>query len=146
MNEIIFTVCCTVAAIELLSYLAGDERSFKTVCGLAVTLLIVSSFFSITEEINPVIFQGFEQEESVNELYLSEAEKALSDQIVTALSAGGVYGVLPQVILSMDDSGSVEVAGLKVGIKHSADLERAEIILDNLFSGMVEGEVYCIDE
>ena len=145
MNEIVFTACCTVAAIELLSYLAGKERSFKTVCGLAVTLVIVSLFFSLAEEIKPGLSVSFGPKSAVNELYLTETEKVLNDQIVTALSAAGVYDVYPEVILSMDDSGEVEVTALKVGIKHQADLERAEIILDNLFSGMVKGEVYCID-
>lgn len=146
MNEIVFTVCCTVAAIELLSYLAGDERSFKTVCGLALTLMILSSFISLAEDINLGISQDFLQDTSVNELYLTETERTLNNQIVTALSAGGVYDVYPELILSMDDTGEVDVAALKVGVKYRADLERAEIILDNLFSGMVKGEVYCISE
>ena len=145
MNEIIFTACCTVAAIELLSFLVGDDGAFKTVCSLAVVLLIISSFIAVAEEVNFDVDLKIDQDLSTNELYLSEAQGILRDQVDTALASVGVYDSKTEIILSMDDNNDVSVKVLKIGVKYSADIERAKIVAENMFSGMVKTEVYLAD-
>ena len=146
MNEIIFTACCTVAAIELLSFLVGDDGAFKTVCSLAVVLLIISSFIAVAEEVNFDVDLKIDQDLSTNELYLSEAQGILRDQVDTALASVGVYNSKTEIILSMDDNNEVSVEVLKIGVKYSADIERAGIVAENMFSGMVKTEVYLTDD
>ena len=145
MNEIIFTACCTVAAIELLSFLVGDDGAFKTVCSLAVVLLIISSFIAVAEEVNLDVDLKIEQDLSTNELYLSEAQGILRDQVDTALASVGVYNSKTEIILSMDDNNEVSVEVLKIGVNYSTDIERAKIVAENMFSGMVKTEVYLAD-
>ena len=145
MNDVIFTVCCTVVAIELLSFLVGDDRAFKTVCSLAVVLLIISSFVAVAEEVNFDVDLKIDQDLSTNELYLSEAQGILRDQVDKALASVGVYDSKTEIILSMDDNNDVSVEVLKIGVKYSADIERAGIVAGNMFSGMVKTEVYLTD-
>ena len=145
MNEIIFTACCTVAAIELLSFLVGDDGAFKTVCSLAVVLLIISSFIAVAEEVNFDVDLKIDQDLSTNELYLSEAQGILRDQVDTALASVGVYNSKTEIILSMDDNNEVSVEVLKIGVNYSTDIERAKIVAENMFSGMVKTEVYLAD-
>lgn len=146
MNEIIFTACCTVAAIELLSFLVGDDGAFKTVCSLAVVLLIISSFIAVAEEVNFDVDLKIDQDLSTNELYLSEAQGILRDQVDTALASVGVYNSKTEIILSMDDNNEVSVEVLKIGVNYSTDIERAKIVAENMFSGMVKTEVYLTDD
>ena len=146
MNEIIFTACCTVAAIELLSFLVGDDGAFKTVCSLAVVLLIISSFIAVAEEVNLDVDLKIDQDLSTNELYLSEAQGILRDQVDTALASVGVYNSKTEIILSMDDNNEVSVEVLKIGVNYSTDIERAKIVAENMFSGMVKTEVYLTDD
>lgn len=146
MNEIIFTACCTVAAIELLSFLVGDDGAFKTVCSLAVVLLIISSFIAVAEEVNLDVDLKIEQDLLTNEMYLSEAQGILRDQVDKALASSGVYNTKTEIILSMDDNNEVSVEVLKIGVKYSADIERAGIVAENMFSGMVKTEVYLTDD
>lgn len=145
MNDVIFTVCCTVVAIELLSFLVGDDSAFKTVCSLTVVLLIVSSFILVAEELKFDIDLNTENDLSVNELYISETQSILKQQVDTALASVGVYDSKTEIILSMDDNNDVSVNVLKIGVKYSADIERVGIIAENMFSGMVKTEVYLAD-
>ena len=146
MNDVIFTVCCTVVAIELLSFLVGDDSAFKTVCSLAVVLLIISSFIAVAEEVNLDVDLKIEQDLLTNEMYLSEAQGILRDQVDKALASSGVYNTKTEIILSMDDNNEVSVEVLKIGVKYSADIERAGIVAENMFSGMVKTEVYLTDD
>ena len=145
MNDVIFTVCCTVVAIELLSFLVGDDSAFKTVCSLAVVLLIISSFIAVAEEVSFDVDLKIDQDLSTNELYLSETQRILKQQVDTALASVGVYDSKTEIILSMDDNNEVTVEVLKIGVKYSADIERAGIVAGNMFSGMVKTEVYLAD-
>lgn len=146
MNETIFTVFCTVAVIELLSFLAGSEGAFRTVCSLAVTLMLISSAVSVSGDVNFDFDRSFEPDIDIEESYIAETQLILSTKIKDTLASAEIYDVYPEVILSVDDNYEVKVEELKVGVSHSADLQRAKVIVQNLFSDMAETEVYVIDD
>ena len=145
MNEIVFTACSVFVVIETVSFLSGSEKAVKTVCSLAVVLVILTSVLAAFEEINISSWNMSQTEVAAEPLYLAETQKILEDQIHSALTAAGITDISEDVILAMDDIREVTVDSVKVGITHPADIERAKIILNELFSGSIECEVYLID-
>ncbi len=145
MNEIVFTACSVFVVIETVSFLSGSEKAVKTVCSLAVILVILTSVLSALDEIHISVWNESHTEVSAEPLYLAETQNILEDQIHGALAAAGITDISEEVILAMDDSYEVTVDTVKVGITHPADIERAKIILNELFSESIECEVYLID-
>ena len=144
MNSIVFTACTSFIAVEMISFLSGSEKTVKAVCSLAVTLIMFTAIVNAVNEFD-INFDIVPKEADIEPLYLSEAQEILKKQITDTLGAAGVYDIKPEIILTMDEDYEVLIDTVKVGVKHPSDMERTRIILREMFSDSLEGEVYLID-
>ena len=83
-------------------------------------------------------------EESIDNLYLSESEKALSQNMKDVLES--VYIEVDDVepVLEINEEGTVALKSLCVRLKYKSDIERARAVIRNVFEYSKEFEIEVI--
>lgn len=149
MKEIVFTACSSFVAIELIYFISPDEKILKCVYALVYALIIVSTILTFSAYVQNDFSLDFSQSDfstGEDNLYLNEAQLKLNSDIKGALTAAGVETADIEVLLNMDDEKNVTVEKLSVKTLYSADVGRAKIIVDKLFSGMADIEVSTVEQ
>lgn len=141
VKEIVFTACVSLIAIELLYFLTPKERITDCVYALLYTVVLVSGILSLVKSDFALDFQvdtGAYREEVdsyIQDYYLVETEQELKKTIAQALDTVHIGVKSVDLILIIDEEEVLNVDSISVMLGYRSDIERAAVILEQLFGG-----------
>ncbi|MBE6730572.1 MAG: hypothetical protein E7564_02655 [Ruminococcaceae bacterium] len=141
MNEFyneVMKICLAFLTADIIGSVFPNEKALKwsiniiTVYVFLSVILNLGSLYNITDfEYN--VNQDYINETEVSEVYLSETEKILAERIKTALNSVYIECEKIEPLLKMDENGEVSVDSLIIKLKYKSDIERAKIVINELF-------------
>ena len=141
MNEFyneVMKICIAFLTADIISSVFPNEKALKWCINIITVYVFFSavlSFGNIYSIYDIEFYENHEQisETDVSDLYLSETEKILSQRIKTALSSVYIECNETEPLLKMNENGEVYMDSLIIKLKYKSDVERAKIVIKDLF-------------
>ncbi len=150
MNEIksiLLTAIITLISGEILYYITPKNKINDYIYALLYTVMVLSVLLSYNfsdfglefEDTSPY---SEEVDEIINQIYLLEGEKELENRVIEALSIINIECVGIDAIIKINDSDEIMIEKVEVRLKYRSDIDRAEILLNELFEGLIPLEIF----
>lgn len=146
LYPVILNLCQTFLITELFCSLIPEEKALKWCINIVTVYIILSLLINMGSiDFNfEYKLEDIRTEESIDNLYLSESEKALSQNMKGVLES--VYIEVDDVepVLEINEEGTVALKSLCVRLKYKSDIERARAVIRNVFEYSKEFEIEVI--
>lgn len=151
LYTLVFTVSAVLIGAEVLSRLF-PEKSGSLVHALAVLMVAAALLSGILHmdwdiSLGNVYSSSEVKAEQTPPLYAETGTALLRERLAMLLDAAGIAvensskGI--EIWYNQDDSGAVEIDRVRVCVKYSTDVDRADALLRSLLTDAIRTEVYA---
>ena len=138
-NEVM-KICISFVTADIMGSLFPNEKALKWCINIITVYVFLGVIFnfgnvynSFDFNLNSSINSELISETEVNDLYLSETEKILSERINTALKSVYIECDKIEPLLKINEKNDVYLDSLIINLKYKSDIERAKIVIKELF-------------
>lgn len=148
MNEICFAACSALIILELIKFLAPDNKAGKFLISTSYILILVSIVISLGSAISfgSLSTPEFEREyvEETGDIYRDSIKHELEKEVGEFLSAQKIAYKCIKAYISVNDSYEYEVKKLSITLNFESDTQRCNTLVSALLENSVPLEVTAV--